>query len=97
MMFKQSIVLRSGEEVRSELDAFAVALKDAHLPAPTERFLQEQIETTLLQFERQLTTPPIHKVVADRLFEGDGYRVTVRVRCGNEGVIDKIRSFLGIG
>jgi len=96
-MFKRNIVLRAGGDPRHELTAFESALRDANLPPPTQQFLQEQVETTLLQFERQLTTGPIHKVVADRLFEGDGYRVTVRVRSGKESAIDKIKGLLGIG
>lgn len=96
-MFKRSIVLGSGDDARRILDVFDTEVQTAGLPPQTEQFLREQIETTLLQFERQLTSGSVQKIVADRVFEGDGYRVTVRVRHGTESVVDKLKNLFGMG
>ena len=90
-MFKRVIVVRSGEEARRELNAFDFALNEAKLSSVTRQLLQEQIQSTLRQFEQQLTISSTHKLTADRLFEGDGYRVVVRVRSGSDSFLDKIK------
>ena len=96
-MFKRNIAISSHDEARRALNVFTTELAQSDVPPHTAKFLTEQIESTLIQFERQLGTGPIHRVDADRLFEGDGYKVTIRVRSGGSGSLDKLRRLLGIG
>jgi hypothetical protein len=94
-MFNRMIVMRSREEAQRALSAFATALKYTKLSPVTQQLLQEQVESTIRQFERQLMISSTHKITADRLFEGDGYRVNVRVRSGSANLFDKLKRFLG--
>lgn len=61
------------------MNIFEAEVNSSSLEPEAAMFLKEQVETALLQFGRQLSSPPVHRVNADRLFEGDGYRVSIKV------------------
>lgn len=95
-MFKRSIVLRSSNDAREALGSLDAELRNTGLPPETEHFLREQLATTLDQFERQLSPELVRTIKADRVFEGDGYKVTVRVRHNVSGIVERLKSFLGL-
>jgi len=81
-MFRRNIILRSCVDIRAELNMLGTEIRNSDLQPQTKKLLHEQVETTLLQFEQQITSGPVQKVFANRVFEGDGFQVTVRVRYG---------------
>jgi|TARA_B100002003_G_scaffold139487_1_gene129072 hypothetical protein len=95
-MFKQSIILHSSDDAKKEIDVFSNLVRNSGLQPHIEQFLDEQVKTTLRQFEKQLTHSPLQKVVADRVFEGDGYKVIVRVRYGSDSIISKLKRVIGL-
>lgn len=96
-MFKESIKIRTAIDAQRELNLFETRIKASGLPQQTLKFLSEQVETTLLQFERQLSSGPTHNVTADRLFEGDGYKVIIHVRSLQAGGIwNAFKKLLGL-
>jgi hypothetical protein len=93
-MFRRDIVLRRPQDAAREVVRFRAALGAAGLPRVTAALLEEQVESALLQFQEQMQIPHVQKMVADRLLEGDGYRVSIEVRLGRDGVFAKLLRLL---
>ncbi|MFD2235026.1 hypothetical protein [Phaeospirillum tilakii] len=93
-MFRRDIVLRRPQDAAREVVRFRAALGAAGLPQVTAALLEEQVESALLQFQEQMQIPHVQKMVADRLLEGDGYRVSIEVRLGRDGVFAKLLRLL---
>jgi len=89
-MFRRDIVLRRPQDAAREVVRFRAALGRSGLPQVTVALLGEQVESTLAQFQEQMQLPHLKKIVADRLMEGDGYRVSIEIRLGREGLIAKL-------
>lgn len=95
-MFKREIILRQPQDAIRELARFRAALARSGLPEVTAALLAEQVESTLQQFQSQMSIPHVKKIVADRVMEGDGYRVTIEIRLGRESLLAKVlRLFRG--
>ncbi|CCG39868.1 hypothetical protein [Magnetospirillum molischianum] len=95
-MFKRDIILRQPQDAPRELARFRSLLTHSGLPDVTAALLAEQVESTLLQFQFQMSVPHVKKIVADRVLEGDGYRVTIEIRLGSESLLAKVlRLFRG--
>jgi len=93
-MFRRDIVLRRPQDAAREVVRFRAALGNSGLSQVAAALLGEQVETTLLQFQQQMQIPHLKKIVADRLLEGDGYRVSIEVRLGREGLFSKLLRLL---
>jgi hypothetical protein len=86
-MFRRDIRLRQPQDAVVELARTRAALARSALPEPTRSLLGEQIESTLGQFREQMSSPHVQKILADRVLEGDGYRVTIEVRQGQKSLL----------
>ena len=93
-MFRRDIRLRSSQDAVRELARTREALDRATLPEVTRALLWEQLESTLTQFQAQLAGPHTQSLIADRVMEGDGYRVTIEVRLYRGGLIAKLMRLL---
>jgi hypothetical protein len=93
-MFRRDIRLRQPNDAVIELAQIRSALDRSHLPEPTRSLLYEQIESTLSQFREQMSSPHVQKILADRVLEGDGYRVTIEVRQGQKSLLAKVLRLL---
>lgn len=95
-MFRRDIILRQPQDAVRELARFRAGLARSGLPEVTAALVAEQVESTLLQFQSQMSIPHVKKIVADRVLEGDGYRVTIEIRLGRESLLAKVlRLFRG--
>jgi|GEM_PF-4478349 len=97
MMFKKTVIVSHSKDIEPTISELETEIDQSNLAPYSANFLKEQIETTLLQFRRQLDTEEVRRIKADRLFEGDGYKVILRLRSGQLSPIDKIKKFIGIG
>ena len=96
-MFKRTISVGSPEEIQQQLAEFVSDLGRSNLPAPSAAYLREQVELTLGQFGRHFEPSGIKNYNADRVFEGEGFKVIVKIRGRAPGVLDKLKKVLGVG
>jgi len=89
-MFRCKITLRRPEDTANEMKRFQSSLSRSGLPTAASEALWSQVMTALQQFEDQMTLRYMKALSADRVFEGDDYRVVISVRQGPIGVISKI-------
>lgn len=89
-MFRSSITMRRPEDAVSELDRFQIALNKSGLSEPTSVFLSDQVKTTLQQFKEHMALRHMQMFIADRVFEGDDYCVSIAVRQGQKSLLSKI-------
>jgi hypothetical protein len=78
-MFKYNLKLDANSNLKNDLSLFCEALGRARIEARDAAFLQEQVIMTIQQFEKQLGLPNTKTYRADRVFQGNGYRVTISV------------------
>jgi hypothetical protein len=96
-MFRKKITISSLEDTRACLSSFKKELITAPLNSETSIFLEEQVATTLLQFGKQLSIDTVHKINTERIFEGDGYKVTLKLVSPREsGVLKFLKRISGI-
>lgn len=90
-MFKLEITLRSADEARAALSGLRTQIDKSGLSAQSSEFLFEQLETTLRNLVQQMSIEHLRNLKVDRVLEGDGYRVSVKVRQSGPGA----KSWLG--
>lgn len=95
-MFRRSITIRSADDARRERRRLKADIDSAGLPPLQARFLHEQIDIAFGQFEDQLAPHLERQITADRLFEGDDYSVAIKVRQGAPGLVERVKSMLGL-
>ena len=78
-MFKQRLTISSLDDTRTCLDSFTNQLSRASLAPEINNFLEEQVATTLLEFAQQLSAHNIRQINAERVLEGDGYKITLKL------------------
>ncbi|WP_223547917.1 hypothetical protein [Pseudomonas sp. A-B-19] len=93
-MFRSSITIRDPEDAVTELERFHIALNKSGLSETTSVFLCDQVKMALQQFKDQMALRHMHMITADRVFEGDDYRVSIAVRQGQESLLSKIIGLL---
>lgn len=89
-MFRRNITIREPEDAVTELERFQIDLGRSGLPETTSVFLWEQVKMALQQFKDQMALRHMQMITADRIFEGDNYRVSIIVRQGQESLLSKI-------
>ncbi|MFL1517143.1 hypothetical protein [Pseudomonas prosekii] len=89
-MFRSSITIREPEDAVTELKRFQAALNKSGLPETTSVFVWDQVKTALHQFRDQMILRHLQMMTADRVFEGDDYRVSIAVRQGQTSFLSKI-------
>jgi len=95
-MYKKKILVQTEHDARRELDVLQTDIGNATLAEQSKILLIDQLETALKQFEKQLSLNTTRELIADRLFEGDGYEVIIRVRTGGDGFMSKLKNMLGL-
>lgn len=95
MTLKLDLRIANAEDAARERMRGGAAIESSGLPDATKAFLTDQLETNLVIFERQLSLKS-GSMKADKLFEGDGYRISVRVNQGGGGLIASLRQKLGL-
>ena len=94
-MFKKTIKISAAEEAQRELNLFFGDLSKARIEEPARSLLKEQVSDALLQFERQLKIERVQAYSAQRMFEGDGYKVSIFVDTKpSVGLLERILRFL---
>lgn len=89
-MFRHSITLREAGSATAEMKRFQIALGRSGLQDHACVFLREQVEASIRQFGDQLMVRRVQGIRADRVFEGDGYHVSIAVRQGEKSLLSKI-------
>lgn len=95
MTFKLDILIRSSDDARLTLETVGAKIAKAGLSPQAEQLLSQQVTSAVEQFARQLSLTRAHSISASRVFEGDGYRATVRVKQRSDGLLEKIKQLLG--
>ena len=98
MTIKADVTIRSTADVASARENLARKIDREELQPLAEQLLREQIDTTLVQFDRQLAdeTGQVKRITADRVFEGDGYRVALRLRLGPASPWARLKNLFGL-
>ena len=96
-MFKRTISVRLPADIQGQLAILASDLSGSNLPAPTATYLEEQVELALTQFARHSKTGGVKHYNADRVFEGEGFRVIVKIRSRPPGLLEKLKKAIGLG
>ena len=96
-MFKRTISVRSPREVQQQLALLEWNLDCSNLPASTTAYLKEQVGLTLDQFGQHYRSSGITSYNADRVFEGDGFRIVVKIRGRPPGLLGRIKKAIGLG
>jgi hypothetical protein len=94
-MFKRTLAARSPDELQTQLTPVLRSLDSSLLPAATVVFVREQLESTLDQFRRHCALNRLQSYNADRVFEGDGFKVVVKIRGRSPGLLDKLKRMVG--
>lgn len=89
-MFRSRIDLRRPADAGIELGRFQAALSKSGLPEVTSALLWEQVETALHQLRDQMMGRHTQVLSVQRVFEGDGYSVSIIVRHGEVGFFSKL-------
>lgn len=94
-MFKRTLAAKDPDELRAKMIPVLRSLGSSDLPAATAMFVQKQLESTLDQFRRHCASRNLQSYNADRVFEGDGFKVVVKIRGRSPGLLDKIKKMVG--
>ena len=95
-MYKKKILIRTQQDAKHELELLRSDVQSESLEKHVKEQILDQVETTFSQFEKQLSIGSTKKFIADRIFEGEGYQIILRVRSGNVSFLSKMKSVLGI-
>lgn len=96
-MFRRTISVRSPREASEQLAKFAADIRASDLPAPTVVYLEEQVTSTLSLFVRHHKAGDVTKYNANRVFDGDGFKVIVNAGSPPTGLFGMARKLLGLG
>ena len=94
-MFKRSLTARDPDELQAKMIPVLRSLGSSRLPAVTVVFVREQLESTLDQFRRHCASRHLQSYNANRVFEGDGFKVVVKIRGRSPGLPDKLKRMVG--
>lgn len=96
-MFRRTVAATSPEELQSRLAPVLRSLDRSHLPMETVALVREQLESTMDQFRRHSVSSRVQRYNADRVFEGDGFKVVVKIRGGRSpGLLGKFQRMVGL-
>lgn len=95
-MFKTSVTVRTADEARLAMERLRASLDKSNIPGTSKSFLIDASRETLELWRAQLARPNTKSLKADRIFEGNDYRIVLRAR-SNSGIIGLLRRTLGIG
>ena len=96
-MFRRTIAVGSPREVQPQLAKFVAELRSSNLPTLTATYLEEQVDSTLAQFQRHYKSSGVTEYNANRVFDGDGFKVIVKIRGRRSGLLAKVKKAIGYG
>jgi hypothetical protein len=96
-MLRLSITIRKADEARMSIEKLRAELEKSDIPTETKSFLTNAAGETLELWRTQLTRPNTKFLKADRVFEGNGYRVVLKARSKPAGIVGLLKRSLGIG
>jgi hypothetical protein len=95
-MFRASLTVRTAEEARLSIERFRASLDKSDIPATSKSFLSDAARETLELWRSQLARPNTKLLKAERIFEGSGYRIVLKVR-SKSGIVGLLRRAFGTG
>lgn len=95
-MFKHTINLHSKEDIRKEIERTDQIIKSSGVKSTNKEILKTQILSTLFDLERQISNRNTASISMNRVIEGDDYIVSLRFKNKPQGLIEKIKQFLGL-
>lgn len=95
-MFRASLTVRTADEASSSIKRLRASLDKSEIPGTSKSFLIDATRETLELWWAQLDGPNTKSIKAERIFEGSGYRIVLKVR-STSGIIGLLRRALGTG
>ena len=78
-MLKLKLSIHSGEEAHAAIRQVRDALSNSNISSASKAYLEGAICPALALWAEQLSNPMTKTLTANRTFEGDDYRIAVRV------------------
>ena len=89
-MFTYKLALEKNSDFSAELSKFIIHLQSAKINPDDAKFLLEQVEAAVLLFQKHLATNTAKTFSMNRLLEGKGYKITIKIGNTNKGIFAKI-------
>ena len=87
----------TADEARLSIDRISVALEQSDLPCELKLFLVDAARETLGLWQTQLARPHTRSLRAEKVFEGDDYRIVLKVHPNSTGINGRLQKALGVG
>jgi hypothetical protein len=95
-MFRASLTVRTADEASSSIERLRALLAKSDISGTSRSFLIDAARETFEFWRAQLARPNTKSLKAERIFEGSGYRIVLKVR-SKSGIIGLLRRTLGTG
>jgi hypothetical protein len=95
-MFRASLTVRTADEARLLIERLRLSLDKSDIPGTSKSFLIDAAHETLELWRAQLARPNTRSLKAERIFEGSGYRIVLKVR-SKSGIVGLLRRALRTG
>ena len=79
------------------IDELSVTLEQSDLPRELKVFLVDAVRETLGLWQTQLARPQTRSLKAEKVFEGGGYKIVLKVRPKSTGIVGRLQRALGVG
>lgn len=96
-MFRASLTVRTADEARSAIEKLRASLDKSDVPGTSRSFLIDGARETLDLWRAQMARPSTKSLKAERIFEGSGYRIVIKVRSSRRSIMGLVRKAFGIG
>ena len=93
-MLKRTIRLTSDSEITKQLEVILSDVNSSKLTEEIKSYLSEQLKDLFLLYSRQQTLKA--SINANRILEGDGYKIVVNVCFGRPTLMARIKQLLGL-
>lgn len=89
-MFAYDFVINKDSNLQGELSKFSSKLESSGLNQEDSRFLSEQVSLCLAQFQKHIALNSAKSLSMNRVLEGSGYRVTIKMDGRNKSILSKL-------